>query len=116
MLVTLPLLVSLVVPAVCNAPSAKFNVATPLLVPDVELVRVKVLTALSAVRSKVKSPPVTGTLVSERLISANVLAPLNVCVVPKSATVIVPSGSVAVVPEPVVDCSDTLPAPATAKL
>jgi len=56
---------------------------------------------------------VNGTLVSAIVTSFNVLAPVNVCVVPRSATVMLPVGRVAFVAPAVVRVN--APVPATSK-
>ena len=69
-----PALVKREVPFVNNDPSDKLRLAT---CADVELSKLKVLVAAPVI-SRVVSPPVNGTLVSEIVKSLKVLAPLKV--------------------------------------
>src|SRR6185369_10185528 len=65
------------------------------------------------VKSKVVEPPENGTLVSAMVMLLKVFAPVNVCGVSRSATVIVPAEKEAVVEPPVIRLSG--PAPVTEK-
>src|SRR4030066_1277863 len=106
-----PPLVSLDDPPVYRPPSERLRLAifAPLLLSTV---RVEVD---AWVRSNVVDPPEKGTLVSAMVRSLNVFPPVKVCVVERSARVIVPAGMVAVVP-PAPGVSVSALAPLTVKL
>src|SRR6185369_3522776 len=104
-----PRLVNRETPLVKSEPSERLRFAT---FEPLEFSTVRVLVD-PWVKSKVVEPPENGTLVSAMVMLLKVFAPVNVCGVSRSATVIVPAEKEAVVEPPVIRLSG--PAPITEK-